>query len=155
MTIEWLGGRLIIEARAEVLISEEIKSAAMELIAATAGDDTDRAGCGQRGRKIERGARQLELLHGVGRDIACSRADVLVGNIYSVDLHAAGPAGAAVDGDRAVSHAFGRVDRASVSDYHARLKRGQVQEIAAVERQAHDLFHSHHAVNGLATGVNL
>src|SRR5215813_13790174 len=149
MTIEWLGGRLIIKARAEVLISEEIKSAAMELIAATAGDDTDRAGCGQRGRKIERGARQLELLHGVGRDIACSRADVLVGNIYSVDLHAAGPAGAAVDGDRAVSHAFGRVDRPAVPDHNARLERGQVEEVASVEPLAGDVVLRLFGVHGL------
>src|SRR5262249_33267929 len=155
MAIEWLGGRLIIEARAEVLSAEEIKPAAMELIAATTRDDTDRSGSSKGSRKIERGARKLDLLHGVGRDIACGRAYGLVGNVYSVDLHAAGPAGAAVDGDRAVSHDFGRVDRPAVPDHNARLERGQVEEVASVERQAGDLLLRHHAVNGLATGVNL
>ena len=61
--------------------------------------------------------------------------DAFVRDVNAVNLHAGSRSRTAVHTDRTVSPDFGRVNGFAIPDLHARLKRGEVEEVAPVERQ--------------------
>src|SRR5262249_46041821 len=70
------------------LIAEEAEAGAMNLVAASAGDDVDRAARSQVGARIERRTADLELLDRLVGDVRRSGAYRLVGDVHAVDLDA-------------------------------------------------------------------
>jgi hypothetical protein len=68
-----------------------------------------------------------------------SRADGFIADIDSVHFNASGPAESAAERDRRKT-VFGRVEGSSILNLHSRLQLGEIEKVAAIDRQILNLL---------------
>ena len=134
------------------MIAEEIISAAVKGIASRAGYHVDRARAGDSRRKIEIHPGELELLHHLLRQVDLVLAFDRVAHVAAVHGN-----GGFVRFRAQHRHCEQRVVLRGRprADGYAWLQGRQLQEAAAVQRDALDLLPSDHAVDGVTLVFNL
>ena len=129
---------------AGALVAKEPAAIAVDGIGAAAADNVDRSGRGDGGGDVQVRLRNLKLLDRVLGDVLGSGADVLIGDIQTVERDARRTAEAAAEGDGEEA-VLGGVEVGAVLDLHARLELGEIEEVAPVDGQRLNLFLGQHA----------
>src|SRR5208283_283241 len=104
--------------------------------------------------KVEGGLRQRKLLNAAGRNIFSGGTDGLVADVDAVYVDAGSASEASAEGDRRVAD-LGRVEIRAVLNLDARLKLGEIEEVAAVDGQVGNLIRAQHALHLRLLGVDL
>ena len=86
-------------------------------------------------------------------NVGRGRSYSFIGDVHAINLDAGGAAEAASERDRRVA-GFGGVEVLTILNLHARLKLGQIKEVATIHRQVGDLIFRDHALNGWLLGVH-
>ncbi len=132
--------------RVQRVAAAEVEAAAAELVRAAAGDDVDLRAAGLAELRAVAVAQDLELLDRLDRRVdedRAVRADVVV--VRAVDRPEIRGDVAAADREvRAAEQAL-VLDVEEIGGAHAGHQRGELQEVAAVQRQLADLLSGDHA----------
>src|SRR5580692_11854292 len=93
----------------------------------------------QLGGHVQTRLADLKFLDGARGNVGRGRSHSFIGNVHAINLDAGGAAEAASERDRRVT-GFGGVEVLTILNLHARLKLGQIKEVATIYRQVGDLI---------------
>ena len=113
-----------------------------------------RTGRGQLGGHVKARLADLKFLDGARGNIGGGRSHGFVGDVDAVHFNAGSAAETASEGDRRIA-SFRGVEVLTVLNLHARLKLGQIEEVASVHRQVCNLALRDDALHGRLLGVHL